>query len=107
MGDNEENVAYPQFQLTEVHESPDEAPRDRSMIRSPADSGIGENAEIGISGSDLSIYADELDRQNDNLTLDVVGRNSVDRANVVVETVDLTEMSTEIRDYKTGEIFWN
>lgn len=99
LGDNEESFACPDFQLTEVHESPDEAPRDRSMIFSPADSGIGENAEAAISSSDLSLYADELDRQNDNLTLDIVGRNSIDSANDVVE-ID-TEIANKIKDFKT------
>ena len=102
MDDNEESFPCPDFQLTEVHESPDEAPRDRSMI-SPADSGIGENAEAAISSSDISLYADELDRRNDNLTLDIVGRNSIDSANDVLE-ID-TEIAKEIQDVKTGKIY--
>jgi hypothetical protein len=74
------------------------------MIFSPADSGIGENAEAAISSSDLSLYADELDRQNDNLTLDIVGRNSIDSANDVVE-ID-TEIANKIKDFKTGKIYY-
>lgn len=73
------------------------------MILSPADSGIGENAEAAISSSDLSLYADELDRRNDNLTLDVVGRNSINSANDIME-ID-TEMTNEIQDFKTGTIY--
>ena len=75
------------------------------MILSPADSGIGENPEMATSSSDLSLYADEIHRRNDNLTLDIVGRNSID-AESTDETVDIiTDMANEIQDCKTGKIF--